>query len=110
MAAWVARSPVAVWHRPGDRVGPPSRRRHGRPETRRRCDTSGALDLAAARTTWALIADGAIKKQVRPDGRVVKSAVTNVELATATYALETFEWADDAASWFRERVEAVDKK
>ena len=48
MAAWVARAPVAVWHRPGDRVGPPSRRRHGRPETRRRCDTSGALDLAAA--------------------------------------------------------------
>ena len=71
---------------------------------------AGALDLASAKTTWALIADGAIKKQVRPDGRVVKSAVTNVELATATYALETFEWADDAAAWFRERVEAVDKK
>ena len=48
MATWVAQAPVAVGHRPGDRVGPPSRRRHDRPETRRRCDTSGALDLAAA--------------------------------------------------------------
>lgn len=47
MATWVARAPVAVGHRPGDRVCPPSRRRHDRPETRRRCDTSGALDLAA---------------------------------------------------------------
>ena len=71
---------------------------------------SGALDLSSAKTTWALIADGAVKKQVRTDGRVVKSAVTNVELATATYVLEAFEWADDAAAWFRERIEAVDKK
>ena len=71
---------------------------------------SGALDLSSAKTTWALIADGTAKKQVRTDGRVVKSAVTNVELATALYVLETFEWADDAAAWFRERIEAVDKK
>ena len=71
---------------------------------------SGALDLSSAKTTWALIADGSVKKQVRADGRVVKSAVTNVELATALYVLETFEWADDAAAWFRERIEAVDKK
>jgi hypothetical protein len=71
---------------------------------------SGALDLSSAKTTWALIADGSVKKQVRADGRVVKSAVTNVELATALYVLEAFEWADDAAAWFRERIEAVDKK
>ena len=31
MATWVARAPVAVGHRPGDRVGPPSRRRHDAP-------------------------------------------------------------------------------
>ena len=63
----------------------------------------GAVDLAAAKSTWALIADGAVKKQTRADGRVVKSSVTNVELATALYVLETFAWADDAQAWFRER-------
>jgi hypothetical protein len=36
--------------------------------------------------------------------------VTNVELATALYVLETFAWADDAQAWFRERVEGVDAK
>ena len=70
----------------------------------------GAVDLAAAKSTWALIADGAVKKQTRADGRVVKSSVTNVELATALYALETFAWADDAQAWFQERVEGVDAK
>lgn len=70
----------------------------------------GAVDLAAAKSTWALIADGAVKKQTRADGRVVKSSVTNVELATALYALETFAWADDAQVWFQERVEGVDAK
>ena len=70
----------------------------------------GAVDLAAAKSTWALIADGAVRKQTRADGRVVKSSVTNVELATALYALETFAWADDAQAWFRERVEGVDAK
>ena len=70
----------------------------------------GAVDLAAAKSTWALIADGAVKKQTRADGRVVKSSVTNVELATALYALETFAWAEDAQAWFRERVEGVDAK
>ena len=70
----------------------------------------GAVDLAAAKSTWALIADGAVKKQTRADGRVVKSSVTNVELATALYVLETFAWADDAQAWFREQVEGVDAK
>ena len=70
----------------------------------------GAVDLASAKTTWMLITDGATRKQTRSDGRVVKSSVTNVELATAMYALETFAWADDAAAWFRERVEGVDEK
>ena len=48
--AWVTRAPAAV-HRPGSpRPEPPCGRRHScpRPETRRRCDTSGALDLAAS--------------------------------------------------------------
>ena len=27
--------------------------------------------------------------------------MTNVELATALYVLETFAWADDAQAWFR---------
>ena len=70
----------------------------------------GAVDLASAKVAWALITDGANRKQVRSDGRVVKSSVTNVELATALYALETFAWADDAAAWFRERIEGVDDK
>ena len=30
--------------------------------------------------------------------------------AKALYALETFAWADDAAAWFRERIEGVDDK
>jgi len=70
---------------------------------------NGAVfDAIEAENTWADISDGPKKKQVRPDGRVVKSSVTNVEIATAKYILTAFPWNDDAKSWFESRIENAD--
>ena len=43
-------------------------------------------------------------KQKRLDGSVVKSSVTNVEIATAWNVLETFEWTEEAKEWFATKL------
>ena len=35
---------------------------------------------------------------------MVKSSVTNVEIATAWYVLETFEWTEEAKEWFATKL------
>ena len=62
------------------------------------------IDLAAARAVFERIADGPVRAVTRRDGAKVRSAITNVELDTAKYVFETFEWTSDAKTWFAEKM------
>ena len=64
----------------------------------------GSIDLTEAKAIFKDIANGPVRKQKRLDGSVVKSSVTNVEIATAWYVLETFEWTEEAKEWFATKL------
>jgi hypothetical protein len=55
----------------------------------------GVIDLNEARRVVADVLDGARREQ----GRGVKSAVTDCELATLRYAQSRFEWTEEAKAW-----------
>ena len=55
----------------------------------------GVIDLNEARRVVADVLDGPRREQ----GRGVKSAVTDCELATLRYAQSRFEWTEEAKAW-----------
>ncbi len=55
----------------------------------------GVIDLNDARRVVADVLDGPRREQ----GRGVKSAVTDCELATLRYAQSRFEWTEEAKAW-----------
>ena len=62
------------------------------------------VGAAEAEALFGALSDGPRRLVTRRDGAKVRSAVTNVELDTAEYVMERFEWTDEAKDWFEERL------
>jgi hypothetical protein len=62
------------------------------------------VGAAEAEALFGALSDGPRRLVTRRDGAKVRSAVTNVELDTADYVMERFEWTDEAKAWFEERL------
>ena len=66
---------------------------------------NGEIDLKEAMRIMADINDG----PTRPifPGSDIRSKVTNIELATADYALDKYKWAEDARAWFSNEIQEI---
>ena len=63
------------------------------------------IDIKQARRIFKLVTDGPVRDVRRRSGKVVQSAVSNVELDTALYVLDEFKWsAEIGRASCRERV------
>ena len=63
------------------------------------------IDIKQARRIFKLVTDGPVRDVRRRSGKVVQSAVSNVELDTALYVLDEFKWSAEAKKWFFKELE-----
>jgi hypothetical protein len=63
------------------------------------------IDIKQARRILKLVTDGPVRDVRRRSGKVVRSAVSNVELDTALYVLDEFKWSAEAKKWFFKELE-----
>jgi hypothetical protein len=63
------------------------------------------IDITQARRILKLVTDGPVRDVRRRSGKVVQSAVSNVELDTALYVLDEFKWSSEAKKWFFKELE-----
>ena len=63
------------------------------------------IDIKQARRILKLVTDGPVRDVKRRSGKVVQSAVSNVELDTALYVLDEFKWSSEAKKWFFKELE-----
>ncbi|MDA9079987.1 hypothetical protein N9M16_00975 [Candidatus Dependentiae bacterium] len=63
------------------------------------------IDIKQARRILKLVTDGPVRDVRRRSGKVVQSAVSNVELDTALYVLDEFKWSAEAKKWFFKELE-----
>ena len=63
------------------------------------------IDIKQARRIFKLVTDGPVRDVKRRSGKVVRSAVSNVELDTALYVLDEFKWSSEAKKWFFKELE-----
>jgi len=63
------------------------------------------IDITQARRIFKLVTDGPVRDVKRRSGKVVQSAVSNVELDTALYVLDEFKWSSEAKKWFFKELE-----
>ena len=63
------------------------------------------IDIKQARRIFKLVTDGPVRDVRRRSGKVVQSAVSNVELDTALYVLDEFKWSSEAKKWFFKELE-----
>ena len=63
------------------------------------------IDIKQARRILKLVTDGPVRDVRRRSGKVVRSAVSNVELDTALYVLDEFKWSSEAKKWFFKELE-----
>ena len=63
------------------------------------------IDIKQARRIFKLVTDGPVRDVKRRSGKVVRSAVSNVELDTALYVLDEFKWSAEAKKWFFKELE-----
>jgi len=63
------------------------------------------IDITQARRILKLVTDGPVRDVRRRSGKVVQSAVSNVELDTALYVLDEFKWSAEAKKWFFKELE-----
>ena len=63
------------------------------------------IDIKQARRILKLVTDGPVRDVRRRSGKVVQSAVSNVELDTALYVLDEFKWSSEAKKWFFKELE-----
>ena len=63
------------------------------------------IDITQARRIFKLVTDGPVRDVRRRSGKVVQSAVSNVELDTALYVLDEFKWSAEAKKWFFKELE-----
>ena len=63
------------------------------------------IDITQARRIFKLVTDGPVRDVRRRSGKVVQSAVSNVELDTALYVLDEFKWSSEAKKWFFKELE-----
>ena len=63
------------------------------------------IDITQARRIFKLVTDGPVRDVKRRSGKVVQSAVSNVDLDTALYVLDEFKWSSEAKKWFFKELE-----
>ena len=102
----MTRPPTPQWEEGPPPIPHQTIGREGGPATPDRARVQLAVDWLSseAEALFGALSDGPRRLVTRRDGAKVRSAVTNVELDTAEYVMERFEWTDEAKAWFEERL------